>query len=162
MVETRLQQIITLAALGEIDDAISRSKQRVADAPSDPDGYRVLSLAYLHARDYENTAQVIRAGLELVPDDPALVERQGDLYAATGRPKEALAAWRRAFTLAPEDYGISMRFSSAFLLEGLGRLAEAAEEWRFIIGWNHERGDTIHTDWPTRELQRLEAIQASA
>jgi hypothetical protein len=86
-----------------------------------------------------------------------LIEQQGDLYAATARREGALASWRRAFALAPEEYGISMRFSAAFLLERLGRLAEAADEWRFIIGWQQQRGQTIHLDWPRRELRRLEA-----
>jgi hypothetical protein len=49
-----------------------------------------------------------------------------------------------------------MCFNAAFLLERLGRLAEAADEWRFIIGWNEEREETIHLDWLRRELRRLE------
>ena len=39
-----------------------------------------------------------------------------------------------------------MHYSAAFLLERLGRLAEAADEWRFIIGWCEEHDATIaHT-----------------
>jgi hypothetical protein len=52
-----------------------------------------------------------------------------------------------------------MRYSAAFLLEREGRLAEAADEWRFIVGWLEERGEAIHTDWPRRELHRLETQQ---
>ncbi len=53
-----------------------------------------------------------------------------------------------------------MRYSAAFLLERQGRLAEAAGEWRFIISWMEERGDTINLNWPRRELHRLETKQA--
>jgi tetratricopeptide (TPR) repeat protein len=155
--KSHFQLIGTLAALRDLDTVIPRYEQRVADAPGDPGGYHLLSAAYLYADEYDKAARTLRAGLEIAPDDPVLVEQQGDLYAATGRPAEALASWHRAFTLAPDDYGISMRFSAAFLLEGEARLTEAADEWRFIIGWNEERGETIHIDWPRRELQRLEA-----
>jgi hypothetical protein len=40
-----------------------------------------------------------------------------------------------------------LRFSSAFLPERLGRLADAGE-WRFIIGCMEERGAGVHLDWP--------------
>jgi tetratricopeptide (TPR) repeat protein len=119
--------------------------------------YRVLARAYLGAGDYDKAAATIRDGLEIRPDDPALTELGGDVLAATGAPDDALDSWHRAFTLAPPGYGISMRFSSAFLLEKQGRLSEAAGEWRFIVGWMEAAGDTIHLDWPRRELDRLEA-----
>ncbi|MBV9449418.1 MAG: hypothetical protein JO345_26345 [Streptosporangiaceae bacterium] len=38
-------------------------------------------------------------------------------------------------------------------------LAEAVDEWRFIIGWMEERGDTVHVDWPRSILQHLETQQ---
>lgn len=155
-----LQLIWALAALRDLDTVIPRYEQQATRAPGDPRGYRLLSAAYLLAGDYDKAAATIGAGLRVAPDDPALTEQQGDLYAATGRPDDALASWRRAFTLAPEDYGISTRYSAAFLLERQGRLAEAAGEWRFIMGWLEEHGETIHVDWPRRELRRLEAQQA--
>jgi hypothetical protein len=101
-------------------------------------------------------------GLEIVSDDPSLIERQGDLYASTGRPDAALACWQRASTLASDDYGISMHYSAAALLERQGRLIEGAQEWRFIIDWCEEHGYGIAADWPRRELQRLEAHMAGA
>lgn len=154
------QLILALAAAGEIGKAITRYQDMVADAPGEPRGYRFLASACLLANDYEQAARVIREGLEIVPDDPSLIEQQGDLYAATARPEDALACWERASSLAPAEYGISMHYSAADLLEREGRLAEAAREWRFITDWCEERGYTIAADWPKRELQRLEGHQA--
>jgi tetratricopeptide (TPR) repeat protein len=154
-VKPHLQLIGALAALRETDTATARYQQRLAAVPDDPRAYRLLALAYLYAHHYDQAAQVIAAGLELAPDDPSLIEQQGDLYAATGRPEDALARWQRAFTLDPDN--LSPRYSAAFLLERHDRLAEAAREWRFIIGWCQERGYAITADWPRRELQRLEA-----
>jgi tetratricopeptide (TPR) repeat protein len=152
--------ISALTALRRTDALISRYRQRLAEAPADPGAHRLLALVYLRAYEYERAEQVVRAGLEIAPDDPSLIEQQGDIYAATGRPEDALACWRRAFTLAPDEYGISMRYSAAFLLEGQNRLAEAAQEWRFIVGWCEKRGYSIAADWPRRELARLEQALA--
>jgi tetratricopeptide (TPR) repeat protein len=152
------QLIGSLAALGELDTVIPQYQQMADGAPEDPRGYRLLAMACLRAGIYDRAAAVIDAGLEIAPDDPLLTELRGDLYAATGRPEDALANWRRAVALAPDDYGISMRFSAAFLLERLGRLAEAAGEWRFIARWSEDHGDTIHIEWPRRELRRLETM----
>jgi tetratricopeptide (TPR) repeat protein len=154
--KAHFQLIVTLAALGELDTVIPGYEQMVTGSPGDPRGYRLLAMARLRAARRDEAAAAIGAGLGIAPDDPLLTELRGDLEAATGRPDDALASWRRAFALAPRDYGISMRFSAAFLLEKLGRLAEAADEWRFIVDWNAERGETIHIDWPRRELRRLE------
>jgi len=149
------QLIHAMATLGEADQAIDRYRQRLTAAPADPRAHRFLVAAYMSGRDYDHAAQVIRAGLGLAPDDPSLTEQQGDLFGATGRPGDALACWRRAFTLDPDN--LSPRYSTAFLLERQGRLAEAAAEWRFIAGWCEERGYAITADWPRRELQCLEA-----
>ena len=50
----------------------------------------------------------------------------------------------------------------AFLLEHQDRLAEAAAEWRFIIGWCEEHGYAISAGWPRRELYRIEAALAGS
>jgi len=156
------QLIGALSALGQTDQAVNRYQQLVAQAPGEPRGYRFLACACLHANDYEQAAQVIREGLAIAPDDPSLTELEGDLYAATSRPEDALACWQRAATLAPDDYGISMHYSAADLLERQGRPAEAAQEWRFIIDWCERNGDDIAADWPRRELHRLETHLADA
>lgn len=154
------QLIQAMTTLGQVGKVIDRYQQRLTAAPADPRAHRFLASAYLHARDYGHAEQVIRAGLKLVPHDPPLTEQQGDVFAATGRPDDAVAWWQRAFTLDPDN--LSSRYSTAFLLERQDRLAEAAAEWRFIIGWCDEHGYAISADWPRRELQRLEATLAGS
>ncbi len=106
---------------------------------------------------YAEAKPKFEEALAAAPGDPGLIEQQGSLFEATGRPGDALAWWRRAAQAAPGDYGVSMHYSAAFLLERLGRLAEAADEWRFIIGWCDEHGAVIEAQWPRHELQRIEA-----
>jgi tetratricopeptide (TPR) repeat protein len=151
----RLQLIGARAALLETSSAIDLYKRRLAEQPDDPREYRYLAQAYLVAHDYAEAEQVVAAGLELSPDDARLLEQRGEVRAATGRPEEALADWRRAFEL--DLHNVGPRYASAFLLEREGRLEEAAAEWRFVIEWQLERGFAVQTDWPRRELARIEA-----
>jgi tetratricopeptide (TPR) repeat protein len=154
----RFQQISALSALDEAAEVIPGYQARLAESPDDVSTYQLLALAHLHDHDHSGAARVIAAGLERFPGDAGLIERQGDLYEATGHAEGALAWWRRAAQAAPDDYGISMHYSAAFLLERLGRQAEAAAEWRIIVGWCEEHDAGIEAAWPRRELQRIEAV----
>jgi tetratricopeptide (TPR) repeat protein len=153
----RFQQIGALSALRDASEVIPRYEARLAESPNDAGAYQLLALAYFYDHDHLAAARVIAVGLDRFPGDPMLIEQQGDLYEATGRPDDALAWWRRAAQAAPDDYGVSMHYGAAFLLERLDRLAEAADEWRFIIGWFDEHDATIEATWPRQMLQRIEA-----
>jgi hypothetical protein len=48
-------------------------------------------------------------------------------------------------------------YSSAFLLEHEGRLADAAAAWRAIIAWNEACGFMLQATWPSQELERVRA-----
>jgi tetratricopeptide (TPR) repeat protein len=118
------QHIWAQAALRETEPAIARYSQRLARSPTDVREHRFLANAYLAARDHQEAARVVDAGLALAPDDPMLLDVRGDALAATGDPEGALADWRRAVEVDPEN--LSPVYSSALLLERLGRLEEAA------------------------------------
>jgi tetratricopeptide (TPR) repeat protein len=82
-----------------------------------------------------------------------LICDRGEVRAHQGDPEGALADWRRAHELDPE--GFAPVYSSAFLLEREGRLAEAAEAWRHIVDSAVERGWELTAAWPKQELQRV-------
>ena len=157
--KVRYQWIGAKASLGEPDTAVDLYRERVAAAPAEVRELRLLSSAYLAAHDYDAAAGVIAVGLELAPGDAQLTEDRGELKARRGDPDGALADWRRAHELDPENF--SPVYSSAFLLEREGRLAEAAEAWRQIVNYATGQGWELTASWPRQELQRVLGLLAA-
>jgi tetratricopeptide (TPR) repeat protein len=151
--KVRYQKISARAALGEIDEEIRDYTTRLAAAPDDLPWYRYLAVAYLAARRYDQARDVIDAGLALVGDDRVLIEARGDVRAAAGDTEGALADWRHALDLDPED--IAPLYSTAFLHEREGRLGEAIGAWEAIRNWALARGYHLDAAWPVRERERL-------
>ncbi len=146
------------AMLDEAGDAVTRYQERVAAASGDVRALRFLAEAYLAAKDFDAAKGVIDAGLALAPDDPGLIYDRGAVKAHEGDADGALADWRRDHELDPENFGAV--YSTAFLLEREGRLAEAAEAWRHIVDFATERGWELTAAWPRQELQRVLGLLA--
>jgi tetratricopeptide (TPR) repeat protein len=150
----RYQLIWAQAALGEADQAGALYRERLARSPGEVREHRFLANAYLAARDYAQAGRVVDGGLALDPGDRMLLEVRGEVRAATGDPEGALADWRRAVEVVDAD-NIGPLYLSAFLLERLGRLEEAAAAWQSILDWCQERDAPLTAEWPRRELARL-------
>jgi tetratricopeptide (TPR) repeat protein len=157
--KVRYQLNSAYAGLREQERAIAFCKQRLDASPRDVREYRFLASAYLLARDFDRADAVVAAGLALEPGDRVLIAARGEVKAATGDPDGALADWRLALDLDPEDIG--PLYSSAFLLEREGRLDEARDTWRVIIEWLDARGFTLQAAWPRCELERLDETLAA-
>jgi tetratricopeptide (TPR) repeat protein len=153
------QLIGARAGLLEPEIPIAIYERRLAASPDDLDAHRLLVRAYLAGHQFQDAQRVIDAGLALSADDAALIESRGEVRAGTGDPDGALADWRRALELNPEN--LSGVYSSAFLLERQGRIAEAMEAWLYIIDWSEARGFSQDAEWPRQELERLRGKAAS-
>jgi hypothetical protein len=84
-----------------------------------------------------------------------LIAARGEAKAGRGDAEGTLADWRLALEFDPEDIGAL--YSSAFLLEREDRLEDSAAAWQAIIDWNDARKQTLETEWPKQELERLRA-----
>jgi predicted Zn-dependent protease len=154
------QLIFARSALHESERVIELYKKRLAASPGQIREYQFLASAYLRSGALEQASEVIAAGRNLDPDDDMLLAAEAELLDASGRREEALAAWSR---LKQRDAGdLSPYYMSAFTLEALGRYAEAAAEWRHIIGWLEAHDDAVHTAWPKEMLEGMQAKIAAA
>jgi tetratricopeptide (TPR) repeat protein len=147
------QLISAHAGLQQPEVPVAIYERRLPDAGSGVREHRFLANAYLKAHAYQQAVEIVVTGLDLAPDDAALVELRGEAKAGLGDVEGALGDWRCALELDGENIGA--QYSSAFLLEHEGRLAEAIEAWRAIIEWNESRGFMLQTVWPKQELERL-------
>jgi tetratricopeptide (TPR) repeat protein len=154
------QLIFARSALHEHDHVIDIYKERLEASPDQIREYRFLAEAYLRNGALEEAGKVIAAGRKLDADDDMLLAAEAELLDASGRPQDALEAWGKLKQRDPEDLG--PYFMSAFTLEGLGRYREAAEQWRYIIGWLDAHDMAVHTTWPKEMLDAIEAKLASA
>lgn len=152
------QLIAARAGLREPEVATAAYVQRLAESPSGVREHRFLAQAYLAAHDYTRALAIVEAGLELAPEDAALIAARGEAKAGLGDVEGALADWRLALELEPEDIGAL--YSSAFLLRREGRLDESASAWQAIIDWCEVRGLSLEVEWPKRELERLRVESA--
>jgi tetratricopeptide (TPR) repeat protein len=153
------QLIAARAGLCEPEVAIASYEQRLAESPTEVREHRFLAQAYLTAHDYTRALAIVDAGLELASDDAALIAARGEAKAGLGEVEGALADWRLALELEPEDIGAL--YSSAFLLEREGRLEESARAWQAIIDWSEARALTLEAEGPKRELERPGAANAN-
>lgn len=65
-------------------------------------GYNLLAYAYNQVGDLENALWAINRYIELVPDEPNPYDSRGDLYAANGKPREAIASYLAALERKPD------------------------------------------------------------
>jgi tetratricopeptide (TPR) repeat protein len=147
------QLIVARAALQEQEATVRMYEERLRAAPDGVREHRFLATAYLNAQAFDRALAVVDEGLLLAPEDAALVGMRGEAKAGLGDVEGALADWRRALELQPDDIGAL--YSTAFLLEREERLDEAIDAWQAIVVWSNARGLTLEVEWPRRELERL-------
>lgn len=93
--------------------------------PNEPDGYRGAAQAYKTISDYEGAGGVLRAGVELIPDNQQLAADYAWLAHNRKEWAEAAARWESYYEKFPGDFA-GFLFASVALRE-LARFDEAEQ-----------------------------------
>ncbi len=92
-----------MTMFGRHDEAIAEARLALDCDPLSSTYAQALGLAYFYARRYDEAVERFAAAQELEPNNVKATEHLGDAYERAGAAVEAIAAWRRAATLADDD-----------------------------------------------------------
>jgi arylsulfatase A-like enzyme/Tfp pilus assembly protein PilF len=107
--------------------AIETYNKIISLAPRIRTNYYHLALIYMKVNRYEEAAQVLKKGIENIPD-VLLFARLGVAYVKLGKLKEALEANQAALRINPNYFGALI--SSGWVMNQLGKQKEALEYYQ--------------------------------
>ena len=92
-----------------------------------------LASASLRVGDFEDAARALRVVLRASPDNAGAWEALGSSYASLGRHTAALKAFERASAVSSADASASASARAGWILETLGRFADAATRYETAL-----------------------------
>ena len=120
-------QAVVKEQLGQHEQAEEAARKYLGRAPNDLAAYKVLARIQFAKRRpdlvIETLGKVAETGAADNTADAEVFDLLGRAYAATNRPFDAVAAFERAETMAPDDVGLQTRLASVRL--GMGEVDAA-------------------------------------
>lgn len=149
-------------SLGKNKYSIELYKKRILEYPDDTDEYVFLAMAYLHADQVQEAKKVMEAAEKIASDSSAnpysnanFYEIYGNVYSRLGENEKALDYWDKSVT---NEFSMGAWFKRAFMFKDLGRLEEAASEWKRIINMLEKHENPQYLEWPKKELAKIEKL----
>jgi arylsulfatase A-like enzyme/Flp pilus assembly protein TadD len=113
---------------GDYQKAIESYNKIISLEPRMPTNYYNLAIIYIKMNKYEDAAQVLKKGIENIPDPYILLSRLGIVYIRLGKLKEAFEANQAALMINPEHFDAII--SAGWILDKLGKKEEALEYYQ--------------------------------
>jgi cytochrome c-type biogenesis protein CcmH len=145
------------ASVGSVDEMVVKLEARLAEAPNDVEGWRMLGWSRFRTGDVEGAKQAYEKAVELVPDDANTLSALGEaqVRAAGGRVDSAAAAvLQRAVELQPNDP--RARFLLGLKKEQDGDSQGALDDWIGLLN-TAQPGDAWAVDVRGRILELSDA-----
>jgi arylsulfatase A-like enzyme/Flp pilus assembly protein TadD len=120
-----------LMGLKRYQDAAGQYEAAIAKLPAYTAAFVGLAEAYLGAGDPAKASEAVRRGRKVSPQDPRLIERQGDIARRTGDAGAAVQAYQEVASLAPDDALIRVKLGE--LLRDVGRTEESVRALREAV-----------------------------
>src|SRR4029453_19190881 len=130
-----------LAAMQTTQEVLARSKfdRVVALTPHEPAGWANLGLLLLRQQEIEQGAEKLTKAAELAPDSAAIQRLLALAESRRGNLTAALAHWRRALEIDPDD--LEAAYSLALETERQGGADHDAEAQRLLAQLIERRGN---------------------
>jgi superkiller protein 3 len=129
--ETHYYAARALMGLRRWRDAAEQYEGAIAKLPAYTAAYVGLAEAYLGEGNLKQARDAVQRGRKVVPDDPRLIEREGDIARRAGDAGAAVQAYQRVATLAPKDGLIRVKLGE--LLRDVGRTEDSVRTLREAV-----------------------------
>ena len=120
-----------LTGLERWPEAAVHYEGAITKLPSYTAAYLGLVDTYLADGKVDRALDAVRRGQKAVPDDPRLIEREGDIERRRGGRDAATRAYERVAQMAPRDALVRIKLGEVY--RDLGRSADAARVMREAI-----------------------------
>jgi tetratricopeptide (TPR) repeat protein len=127
MEDTRLAGARALLAVDRTDAALAQVHRVLAEQPGDADAWCLLAMCHRRAGDIPNALLAAGKAVALRPDGEWAHRLHAEMLRKSGQHEEAVAAARRAVTLAPAEWRTQVTLVHA-LLDAGGPAVERARE----------------------------------
>ena len=119
-------QAVVKEQLGQIEQAEDAARKYLARSPDDLDGHKVLARIEFAKRRPDQVVETLSKVAEAGRGDAESYDLLGRAYAATGQGPEAIQAFQKAETMAPNDVGLQTRLASVRM--GMGDVDTAMDD----------------------------------
>lgn len=123
---------------GNVSAAIAEMQKSLAIEPGEHHAHLAIASYLVQQREYEDALIELNLAIEKKPDDADAFNRRGELHLLLGRPKQALADFKAASKLEPQNMKVRAQVANAMLQ--LGMNAEAAALFESVLDTEENAG----------------------
>jgi len=143
--------VLLLASLyletGQLDEGIRLLEEQRSNNTLTRDSLIILGRLYFEAKEYGEAEKIFLAMFKREGDNAELARILGDINLRSDKPDQALAYYRKAIEIDPEDYrkylGLFFATSDRFAPSGVTRIEMSNEE---AAGYLHSAGKLLQKD----------------
>ncbi len=124
---------ICLSELGRIPESIAPLKRCLELNPKYMNAIAGLGVSYGRMRDFDQAEKVLRAGVQLDPENAYIKRNLGGILLSSGKPNEGLPFLRQAASLMPSDPTFQMALAQCLETVGGSHVDEAGKLYESIM-----------------------------
>ena len=124
---------ICLSELGRIPESIAPLKRCLELNPKYMNAIAGLGVSYGRMRDFDQAEKVLRAGVQLDPENAYIKRNLGGILLSSGKPIEGLPFLRQAASLMPSDPTFQMALAQCLEAVGGNHVDEAGKLFESIM-----------------------------